>query len=478
MRPSALVLAAVLAPTLLFAQAPAGVDGRWEGALGAGAGSLRLVIDITKTADGLLLGTLTSVDQGGVKIPLSSVKPSGDSLRFEVASVGGVYAGLMNADRTRMTGMWTQMGAPAQPLDFVRAAAAGQSQAAAAPPAAPAAPSPFGLPFELTTPARPMPFVGDGKTHLVYELHLTNFGAGELLVTKLEALNGNVPLASFDGATLAGMIRQPGHAAVADSRAIPGGGRAVVFLWITLDAGAPVPTSVRHRVSAGNQVLDGGAVSVVSTQPVVLGPPLRGADWVAGNGPGNESGHRRAMIPLNGHTAIAQRFAIDWVKVGPNGRTFDGDEKDNKTYFAYGNDVLAVADGIVASLKDGIPQNVPGATSRAVPITPETIGGNYIILDIGGGRFAFYAHMQPGSLRVKLGEKVRRGQVIGLLGNSGNSTEPHLHFHVTDGNTPLESEGLPYVIGSWEVMRAANTWERRQNQLPMLNARVRFPDKP
>jgi len=464
----------VFAAGALRAQAPTGVEGRWEGALSAGAARLRLVVDITKTADGLLLGTLTSVDQGGVKIPLSSVKPAGDSLRFEVASVGGVYAGLMNADRTRMTGSWTQMGAPAQPLDFDRAAA-GQSQAASA---APAAPSPFGLPLELTTPARPMPFVGNGKTHLVSELHITNFGAAELLVTKLEALNGNAPLATFEGAALAGMIRQPGRASVADNRSIPGGGRAIVFLWITLDSGAAAPTSVRYRVSAGNQVLDGGAERVATTLPIVLGPPLRGADWLAANGPGNESGHRRAMIPLNGHTAIAQRFAIDWVKMGANGRTFAGDEKDNKTYFAYGNDVLAVADGIVASLKDGIPENVPGATSRAVPITPETIGGNYIILDIGGGRFAFYAHMQPGSLRVKLGEKVRRGQVIGLLGNTGNSTEPHLHFHVTDGNTPLESEGLPYVIGSWEAMRTPGTWERRHNQLPMLNARVRFPDKP
>ena len=468
-----LVCLVVVAAPVLPAQTPAGVDGRWEGALGAGAARLRLVVDITKTADGLFLGTLISVDQGGVRIPLSSVKPSGDSLRFEVASVGGSYAGLMNADRTRVTGTWVQMGAPAQPLDLVRSAA-GQSQSAAAPPAAP---SPFGLPFELTIPARPMPFVGDGKTHLVYELHVTNFGAGDMLLTKVEVLNGSATMATFEGAPLSAMIRQPGRVA-ADNRSMPGGGRAIVFLWITLDAGAAAPTAIRHRLTVGSQVLDGGVVSVVATKPVVLGPPLRGADWLAANGPGNESGHRRAMIPLNGHTAIAQRFAIDWVKVGPNGRTFDGDEKDNKKYFAYGSDLLAVADGIVASLKDGIPENVPGATSRAVPITPETIGGNYVILDIGGGRFAFYAHIQPGSLRVKLGGRVRRGQLIGLVGNSGNSTEPHLHFHVTDGNTPLESEGFPYVIGSWEVMSGPGSWERRQAQIPMLNARVRFADKP
>jgi len=114
-------------------------------------------------------------------------------------------------------------------------------------------------------------------------------------------------------------------------------------------------------------------------------------------------------------------------------------------------------------------------TSRAVPITLETIGGNHVILDLGGGRFTFYAHMQPASLRVKVGEKVRRGQVLGLVGNSGNSTAPHLHFHLTDANSPLESEGLPYVFESFEQLAAPEMWARRQSELLLQNARVRFP---
>ena len=75
-----------------------------------------------------------------------------------------------------------------------------------------------------------------------------------------------------------------------------------------------------------------------------------------------------------------------------------------------------MADGVVTETKDGIPQNVPGANSRAVPITLETVGGNHVIVDIGGGKFAFYAHMQPGSLRVKVGEHVKTGEVLGLWG--------------------------------------------------------------
>jgi len=100
------------------------------------------------------------------------------------------------------------------------------------------------------------------------------------------------------------------------------------------------------------------------------------------------------------------------------------------------------------------------------------------------GRDAFYAHLQPGSLRVKRGDKVRTGQVVGLVGNSGNSTEPHLHFHLSDGNSPLGSEGIPYIHGSFELVgrctRFGSGCERSapaplQRELPMANMLVRFP---
>ena len=106
------------------------------------------------------------------------------------------------------------------------------------------------------------------------------------------------------------------------------------------------------------------------------------------------------------------------------------------------------------------------------------------MLDLGGGRFAFYAHLQPGSLRVKTGDKVRGGQVLGLVGNSGNSTEPHLHFHISDGNSPLGSEGLPYALPSFEVQGKGFGWkptspaaptEKRQNEMPLENEVIRFP---
>jgi murein DD-endopeptidase MepM/ murein hydrolase activator NlpD len=139
------------------------------------------------------------------------------------------------------------------------------------------------------------------------------------------------------------------------------------------------------------------------------------------------------------------------VQVGKDGKTYGGDPKDNKSYYAFGHDALAVADGVVAAVLDGIPNNVPGIDSRAQPITLANVGGNFVQLDVGGGLYAFYAHLQPGSLRVKVGDKVRRGQVIGLVGNTGNSTEPHLHFHVSNSPEPLGAEGFPYALRAFEV---------------------------
>jgi murein DD-endopeptidase MepM/ murein hydrolase activator NlpD len=205
--------------------------------------------------------------------------------------------------------------------------------------------------------------------------------------------------------------------------------------------------------------------------------------WLAANGPSPSTGHRRALVVVEGAPHIAQRFAIDYLKVNAEGRSYVGDRLKNASYLAYGADALAVADGRVVAVKDSIPENIPG--SRAVPITLETVGGNHVILDLGDGHYAFYAHLQPGSIRVRIGERVRTGQVLGLVGNSGNSTEPHLHFHVSDANSPLGSEGIPYIHQSVEIVGRCQALisgcsqgppSVRTQEMPMANELVRFPE--
>ena len=349
---------------------------------------------------------------------------------------------------------------------------------------------------EMRVPKAPTVASGNRASFLVHELHVTNFQPTVLTLTRVEVLGDKADsrvLLTLEDSTLARTLSRPGVAPappMAERARLGGGLRAVVFLWVPLDDRTP-PASVRHRLtisqgtgdSVRTHVLDGGAASV-TREIAVLGPPLRGEGWLTGNGPDAQTGHRRALIPVEGNAAIAQRFAIDYVKMDENGRRFTGDSLKNESYYAEGVDALAVADGIVTSVKDGIPENIPGPASRAVPITLETVGGNFVILDIGQGRYAFYAHLKPGSLRVRPGDRVRKGQVVGLVGNSGNSTEPHLHFHLMDGTSVLGSEGIPYVIESFELVGkcgrlfaecARSASETRRREIPMANMVVGFP---
>ena len=186
--------------------------------------------------------------------------------------------------------------------------------------------------------------------------------------------------------------------------------------------------------------------------------------------------------------ASAQRLAIDYFKVDSTGKSYSGDRTKNSSYYAWGTEIRAVADGIVVETKDSIPENVPGNCRRE----SRDRRRNHIVVDIGNQKFAFFAHVQPGTLRVHVGDRVKKGQVIALLGNSGNSTEPHLHFHVSDalaaGTTTLGSEGVPYafpeltVVGHCAVTNAIVCTRSApvtvRNGMPMQNQLVDLGGSP
>lgn len=349
-------------------------------------------------------------------------------------------------------------------------------------------------PLELRVPKPPTIATSVNGAFLAYELHVTNFGAQPLTLRAVEVITADAAqrvLFALTDSALAQSIARPGLTTPAAERPrIAGGMRGVVFVWMPVDTGA-APASFRNRVRVESgtgdsirvQMLAGPVVTVTRFGPVI-GPPLRGGPWLAGNGPDARTGHRRALIATGGSPTVAQRFAIDWVKLSDSNTTYHDDKLKNENYYAEGNDALAVADGRVVATKDSLPENVPGVNSRAVPITLETVGGNHVIIDIGGGYYAFYAHLRPGSLRVKVGDRVKRGQVIGLVGNTGNSTEPHLHFHVADANSPLGSEGVPYRIDAFELVGRCTAFGAgctrdgsgtRHGEIPLANAIVRFP---
>jgi Peptidase family M23 len=185
-------------------------------------------------------------------------------------------------------------------------------------------------------------------------------------------------------------------------------------------------------------------VTVSTHKPAVISPPLAGPNWLDGNSCCDMTAHRMAMNPLDGGLWAAERYAIDYVQLSADGTVFKGDKAKPESYPYFGADIHAVADGPVVGVVDGLPEQVPGASPTGLPL--DQYGGNHVVQDIGDGNYAFYAHLKTGSVKVKVGDQLTTGQVLGNLGNTGNTDAPHLHFHVMSTPDPLRSNGLPFVF--------------------------------
>ena len=261
---------------------------------------------------------------------------------------------------------------------------------------------------------------------------------------------------------------------------------------LPISGSVTMPRQLFHRVwfdlpSDDSTVVDYVDLETpVHTSSVIeIGPPLKGGPWAAFNGPSNDSGHRRMPLQLFGRSAFAQRYAIDYMLVDAEGRAMPVEDGGNDTYPGYGEEVIAVADGVISTVFDGVPENTPGETSRPEVFNLSTAIGNHVILDLGNGRYVLYAHLLPGSPQVRVGQQVGRGDVLGRVGNSGNSGGPHLHFHIVDDNVPLGAEGLPFVHDAFELVGMCHEGpggpcemsepELRRHETPMRNQLIRFP---
>lgn len=376
------------------------------------------------------------------------------------------------------------------------AAAAVVTLLAAGLPAGAAPPTLQAIPVVLAVPFSPEPVKAGGRLHLDYELHLTNMGPSPLTLKRIEVVDGGRTMAAYEGDGLTAILARPGTPDLADKRTIAGGLSAVAFVDLALEK-SPGP-AITHRLvfepvtpaNAREQTdVTGGKVRLDTRPPILLGPPLRGSGWLASHGLSATSSHRRTLLTLNGRTTIAQRYAIAWTRIAPDGQIFRDDPSKNSNWTPYGSDVLAVASGTVVEIVDGLPENDPTSDTKAIPITVDNATGNHLILDLGGGRYALYAHLKPGGFRVHQGDRVREGQVIAALGNTGKSDAPHLHFQVTDGPSPLAAEGLPFrfrhftVIGHVDSLkvfvdgtgwRATSAPQPRTAELPLENDVVEF----
>lgn len=341
---------------------------------------------------------------------------------------------------------------------------------------------------DVVCPAVPIA-VALGKNNVfVYELHVTNFDTVPLTLQRVEIYgdreNGTT-LMTLEGQKLAAAMTRVGAAMTMssssapahDTRMIDPGGRNVIFLWVPLPLDQTLPATLKHRLVFSLQPAGDGNPSETTLQdfqvsvrrePVPrLSPPFRGGTWVAGDGPMNNSNHRRSIFAIDGHIYSPERFAIDWVKVGPNGDSRHDGSSRNQNWWGWGEPVLAVADGEITEAVDQFPDNVPKVLP---PVTLDNIAGNHIILKIAPDRFVTYAHLQRGSIKVRPGMHVHRGDVLALLGNSGNSTGAHLHLQVTDHNSVLESQGVPFVFERFTYLGPGADYPEKQISEPWTNS--------
>ena len=350
------------------------------------------------------------------------------------------------------------------------------------PAAAQALEAPQAAPVLMTIPAAPVPVRAAGRIILVYELHVVNVGTRPLRIARLEVRDGNHPdarpVATYARTEIERNVKLIAPRGAPAPTTLSLNTRAVVYLWLGFDSSTAVPTALTHRVTfADGDSIDGAWVSVRAATDLVLGSPVGAGDWWVALGPSNTSEHRRAVIRVGDDTVphLAQRFAIDWVRMDARGEyARDHRGRRNTDWYGYGESVFAVADARVVEVVDSIPDNTPGEGSRAVPMRVATVLGNYVLLDLGPAsdaahRYALYGHLKPGTLRVRVGDVVRRGQVLGAIGNSGNSDGPHLHFHVTESAdaaaAALRGEGVPFLLEAFTVV--AHDPERVAQHAPL-----------
>jgi hypothetical protein len=360
----------------------------------------------------------------------------------------------------------------------------------------------------------PVPVTGtDGKVHLVYELQILNASPRPATITAIDTLAapGGRTVASLSAAQVGEVGLLVGSGELTPTNQISAGRALIVLEEGVYATRNDVPSSVTHRVTAtfgeppaGNafaglypsEATDlGGEVTTGTGQAVIIGPPLAGADWFALNACCTLTSHRGAMLPMGGRINGAERYAIDYTRIDVNAHplvdlqagtiaTFTGDRTKNESYLAWDQPILAVADGTVRQVVSDAPDIAPGALPEGVAIGKLT--GNLVTLDIGGGVYAQYAHLRQGSPTVKVGDTVKRGQVIGRLGNSGNTSEAHLHFQLDRAVAPLIGDNVPFEIDTLTVVGTVTTYGLTNTpadgpttrRLPLAQSVTTYPKTP
>lgn len=320
-------------------------------------------------------------------------------------------------------------------------------------------------PIMIAPQSVPKVFKGsEEKWHLVYDVLLTNYNPSPSTIKEIQILGRKgggefTLLRSLTGDSLcevfSPLAQKPSGNILANGQA------GVLFVNLEFEKPEAVPDELTHRVVFNTALPSGkpwdfdykaGQVKVDKDPPVRISPPLQGGKWVVAGGYAGKLGHRRALFAIDNHLNSAQTFAIDWMRIDDqNYITHNpGNINDDNTY---NQPILAVGDGTIY----GVVNRFDDQTGTE-PQGMDRVGwaaGNSITLDLGNGSYVLYGHLKRDSMKVKEGDRVRKGQEIARLGNSGNSTGPHLHLHVTSSPSIMNGPAVPYVFDKFEVVGKA-----------------------
>jgi hypothetical protein len=310
----------------------------------------------------------------------------------------------------------------------------------------------------------------DGSYHMAYALQITNSfdRAAELKsIEMLDATTGKPVDAASHVVTIfdqnvTGQIRAFSHPVTFSSQdfstRLEAGGSGVIYVDLVFQKENQIPRSLTHRLTAttgegqGQQAFT--AVDhprLVNCKPIpVLSGPLQGKGWVDGNGCCRIIGpHRFVINSINGELHATEEFAIDWIRLGPDNRAYHDDARNVHNWYDYNAPVVSASEGRVVEVRDDLKDEIPGKNPVGLPL--DEIAGNHVIVMLSEGIFVEYDHLVPGSAAVAQGDFVQKGQLLGRLGNSGNSDAPHLHFQIMNRPSILDGWAVPFVFNSMRL---------------------------
>ncbi len=310
----------------------------------------------------------------------------------------------------------------------------------------------------------------DGMLHVAYALMLTNSFDRAAAIKSVDVLSDRSGqkadavshVVTIDNQNITGLVRPFSRTPVftsADFSTILAAGEAgVVYVDLVFKDANHLPFTLTHRITA--QTGEGESVHTyeatehprrINCEPVpIISAPLHGKGWVNGNGCCGIIGpHRFVLNSINGELHATEEFAIDWIRLGDDGRAFHDDPRNVHNWYDYDTPVTAASAGRVVGVLNDVKDEIPGKSPIELPLNE--IAGNHVIVKLGDGLYVEYDHLVPGSAAVAIGDIVQKGQVLGRLGNSGNSDAPHLHFQIMSRPSTLDGWAVPFVFDSMRL---------------------------